>query len=123
MPKRLAALDALAAQDGRVLTEGQVAALERTQPEKTVHGEFERECPGSSGAQDTDSVGTIQGVGRIYQQTFLDLDRFVDDDNPRWPHQGRWCDGKTPMQTFLDTLPLALEKLIPSEERVSTPPH
>lgn len=27
-------------------------------------------------------------------------------------HQGRWCYGKTPMQTFLDTLPLAREKLI-----------
>ena len=27
-------------------------------------------------------------------------------------HQGRWCFGKTPMQTFLDTLPLAKEKLM-----------
>ena len=25
------------------------------------------------------------------------------------PHQGRWCFGKTPMQTFLDALPLAKE--------------
>ena len=27
-------------------------------------------------------------------------------------HQGRWCFGKTPMQTFLDALPLAKEKLM-----------
>src|SRR5215469_14401140 len=32
--------------------------------------------------------------------------------NYRRPHQGRWCFGKTPMQTFLDTLPLAKEKLM-----------
>jgi hypothetical protein len=28
------------------------------------------------------------------------------------PHQGRWCYGKTPMQTFIDTLPVAKEKLM-----------
>jgi hypothetical protein len=28
------------------------------------------------------------------------------------PHQGRWCFGKTPMQTFLDTVPLAKEKIV-----------
>jgi transposase InsO family protein len=41
-----------------------------------------------------------------------DLDAFVDDYNHRRPHQGRWCSGKTPMQTFLDSLALAKEKLI-----------
>ena len=41
-----------------------------------------------------------------------DLDRFLDDYNHRRPHQGRWCYGKTPMQTFLDTLAVAKEKLI-----------
>jgi hypothetical protein len=25
---------------------------------------------------------------------------------------GRWCFGKTPMQTFLDAIPLAKEKMI-----------
>jgi hypothetical protein len=32
--------------------------------------------------------------------------------NENRPHQGRWCFGKTPMQTFLDATPLAGEKLI-----------
>jgi len=26
--------------------------------------------------------------------------------------QGRWCFGKTPMQTFLDAMPLTKEKMI-----------
>ncbi|HEX2445523.1 MAG TPA: hypothetical protein VHJ77_16375, partial [Vicinamibacterales bacterium] len=39
---------------------------------------------------------------------------FVDDDNQRRPHQGRWCYGKTPMQTLLDSLALAKETLIAS---------
>jgi transposase InsO family protein len=225
MQKRLAALEALSARDGRILTEAQVAALERIQREKEVRGEFASECPGYCGAQDTFYVGTLKGVGRIYQQTFIDtyckvafaklytektpitaadllndrvlpffaeheiplsriltdrgseycgtpdrhpyelylavedidhtrtkakspqtngicerfhktllnefyrvafrktlyqrleqlqgdLDAFLDDYNQRRPHQGRWCFGKTPMQTFHDTLALAKEKLI-----------
>ena len=38
-----------------------------------------------------------------------DLDAWLVDYNERRPHQGRWCFGKTPMQTFLDALPLAKE--------------
>ena len=37
-----------------------------------MHGEFETECPGYCGAQDTFYVGTLKGVGRVYQQTFID---------------------------------------------------
>ncbi len=40
-----------------------------------------------------------------------DLDAWLDDYNRDRPHQGRWCYGKTPMQTFLDGLPIAKEKL------------
>lgn len=70
--KRLKALEAKAAQDGLVLTEDQLAALERAKQEKEAHGEIETEHPGYLGAQDTFYVGTIKGVGRIYQQTFID---------------------------------------------------
>jgi len=62
MPKRSAALEALSAPDGRVLTESQVAAREGAQHEKEVRGEFESECPGYCGAQDTFHVGTLKGV-------------------------------------------------------------
>ena len=60
------------AQEGLVLTEAQLAALERAKQEKEAHGEFESECPGYCGVQDTFYVGTLKGVGRIYQQTFID---------------------------------------------------
>ena len=199
--------------------------MEKAKTEKEAHGEFESECPGYCGAQDTFYVGNMKGVGRIYQQTFIDtyskvafaklydrktpitaadllndrvvpffeekdvklsrvltdrgteycgnpehheyelylavedidhsrtktkspqtngicerfhktvlnefyrvafrkklyasitelqgdLDQWVASYNEDRPHQGRWGFGKTPLQTFLDAIPIAREKMI-----------
>ena len=71
-PKRLKALEAKMAQENLILTESQLMALERSKDEKEAHGEIITEHPGYLLSQDTYYVGTIKGVGRIYQQTVID---------------------------------------------------
>ncbi|MDP9079045.1 MAG: IS481 family transposase [Bacteroidota bacterium] len=69
---RLKALEAKSAQEGLVLTEAQLVALEKAKEEKKAHGEIETHHPGYLGSQDTYYVGNIKGVGHIYQQTYID---------------------------------------------------
>ena len=70
---RLAALEAKMTSDNNIiLTESQVQALERKKLDDEASGEIETSHPGYLGSQDTFYVGTLKGVGRVYQQTFVD---------------------------------------------------
>ena len=70
--KRLKALEEKVARDGIELTDSQIAALERKASDYEACGEIETTHPGYLGSQDTFYVGNLKGVGRIYQQTFVD---------------------------------------------------
>lgn len=69
---RLKALEAKVANDGLILTEAQVQALEKKAMDDEACGEIETAHPGYLGSQDTFYVGTLKGVGRVYQQTYVD---------------------------------------------------
>ncbi|HRD70554.1 MAG TPA: helix-turn-helix domain-containing protein [Legionella sp.] len=66
---RLKALEVKVAEEGIILTESQVAALERKKHDDEACGEIETAHPGYLGSQDTFYVSTLKGVGRVYQQT------------------------------------------------------
>jgi hypothetical protein len=67
----LSSLEAKVANEGTVLSDAQIAALERKHEDDVACGEIETAHPGDRGAQDTFYVGNLKGVGRIYQQTFM----------------------------------------------------
>ena len=46
--------------------------MEKAKDEKETHGEIESLHPYYLSARDTFYVGTLEGVGRIYQQSFID---------------------------------------------------
>jgi hypothetical protein len=54
-------------------------------------------------------------VKKIYSpldEVQADLDAWLKHYNEERTHQGRWCYGKTPMQTFIDSVPLAKDKIL-----------
>ncbi len=73
MKKRLKALEAKVAEARPDPDRGAGHSLGEGQDRKGgARAKFESECPGYCGAQDTFYVGNMKGVGRIYQQTFID---------------------------------------------------
>ena len=67
--KRLKALADKVANDGIILSDAQVSALEKKKFNDEACGEIETAHPDYLGSQDTFYVGNLKGVGRIYQQT------------------------------------------------------
>ncbi|WP_373091674.1 helix-turn-helix domain-containing protein, partial [Zhongshania sp.] len=70
--KRLKALEERVAADGIILSDAQVAGLEKKKHDDEACGEIETHHSGYLGSQDTFYVGNLKGVGQIYQQTFVD---------------------------------------------------
>ena len=60
------------AKKGGILTEAQVQVLEKKKLDDEACGEIETAHPGYLGSKDTFYVGTLKGVGRVYQQTYID---------------------------------------------------
>jgi hypothetical protein len=57
-------------------------------------------------------VALRKKIYRSIEELQADLDAWVRDYNTLRTHQGRWCYGKTPIKTFVDTLPVAKERLL-----------
>lgn len=70
--KRLKALEDKVANEGIILNDQQIAALEKKKHDDEARGEIETAHLGYLGCQDTFYVGNLKGVGRVYQQTFID---------------------------------------------------
>ena len=103
----------------------QIQALDRTQPGLPIKpGRCQTMTHDYKRRDTTTLFATLSVLDEFYRVAFrkkiyrtvdelqADLDAWIVEYNQRRSHQGRWCFGKTPMQTFLDALPLAKEKLM-----------
>lgn len=51
-------------------------------------------------------------IYRTLEAPQADLDAWIQEYTEQRPRQGGWCYSKTPMQTFIDSMPLAKEKIL-----------
>lgn len=69
----------------------------------------------SSDQKSLESDGIYESIEMLQD----DLDEWLQEYNESRPHCGKYCCGKTPMQTFLDSLPLAKEKMVLYSNNIS----
>jgi len=62
--------------------------------------------------EEFDPVAFRRNIYRSIEALQTDLDAWIKGHDEERPYQGHWCFGKTPMQTFKNSLTLAKEKLI-----------
>ena len=68
-------------------------------------------CPSTPSAAERISPGGVwKQIYASLDALQMDLDAWLTAYNERRPDQDRWCYGKTPMQTFVDSIPK--EKLL-----------
>jgi hypothetical protein len=89
-----------------------VSAIHRsTEPNRKFLSRFRRcavrDCHCARAAQ-----GKIASRCRALRRKQVRVPVWLREHNETRPHQGRWCFGKTPMQTFVDRVPLAKEKML-----------
>ena len=53
-----------------------------------------------------------QKIDTTLTELQADLDEWLRYYNEERVHQGRWCFGRTPKQTFIEMIPLAKEQLL-----------
>lgn len=51
-------------------------------------------------------------IEKNYIERLMNVDEWIKEYNEERTHTGKYCFGKTPMQTFLDSIKLAKEKRI-----------
>jgi len=57
-------------------------------------------------------IASRKKIYNTLHQLQADLDIWLKEYNEQRPHSGKYCFGKTPMQTFIDSIPLAKEKML-----------